>query len=216
MKPLLVMIAAMSLSSLWQQVTRPTNSDAAVARGVSAYNRQRYEDAAREFAAASRNAATPQGAFNLGTAEVAAGRRAEGSAALAGALADPRLRADALFNRGNSALAAKAYEHAVRDYTDSLKVRPSDPAAKRNLEIALRSLEAMRKQEAGSGGQQQQPQQGQVPQQQSQDQQQGRNPQDRPGQGADPEALLRSVQQQEQEELARMKRARGDSRRVGW
>ena len=32
----------------------------------------------------------------------------------------------------------------------------------------------------------------------------------------DAEALLRSVQPQEQEELSRMKRARGDSRRVGW
>lgn len=213
MRPFVIIAAAMSLSSLWQQMTRPTNSDAAVARGVSAYNHQRYGDAAREFSEAARSASTPRSAFNLGTAEVAAGRRQEGSAALAGAMADPKLRADALFNRGNSALTAKAYEHAVRDYTDVLKVRPLDAAAKRNLEIALRRIDAMRQQERGPGGLQQQ-QQGQSSRQQQP--QQGQNPREQSPQESDAEALLRSVQQQEQEELTRMKRARGDSRRVGW
>jgi tetratricopeptide (TPR) repeat protein len=70
---------------------------------------------------------------------------------------DPALRADALFNRGNSALAAQAFGHAVRDYVDVLKLRPDHAAAKRNLEIALRQRENAERAagQRDQGGQQQ-------------------------------------------------------------
>ena len=211
MKSAIFFVAAISLASLWQQMTRPTSSHAATERGKSAFAHQRFDDAAKEYEDASRMAPSPRAAFNRGTAEIAAGRREQGSAALDEAMKDRTLVPGSLYNRGNAALASKAYEHAIRDYEATLRLRPDDEAAKRNLEIALRRLQQQQQQQQqrGGGGEQPQPQQPD-PQQ----------PQPAPGQQqkgeADAEALLRSVQQQEQEELARMKKARGDSRRVGW
>lgn len=189
---------------------RETNSHAAATRGAEAYGEGRYNAAVTEFANAQKLAPSPRGAFNLGTAQVAAANRQEGSATLAEAMKDPELRADALFNRGNSALAAKAFDHAVRDFTEALKLRPNDAAAKRNLEIALtRKDQAQR---AGAGGQQNQADQQKDNKQQSPSQQGQKEP--KPG-DIDLEALLRSVQQQEQEELRRMK-ARAAEAKVGW
>jgi tetratricopeptide (TPR) repeat protein len=183
-----------------------TNSHAAAARGVKAYEAKQYEDAVTAF---RKVRSSPSSAFNLGTAEIAGGHHEEGSATLGAAIKDPTLRADALYNRGNSALAAKAFDHAVRDYKDALRARPNFPAAKRNLEIAL-IRRASAQQDAsgkqpGAGGQQQQNPQQPAP---------GQKPSPKNGQ-TDLEALLRSVQQQEQEELSRMKRVPAE-RRVGW
>jgi Ca-activated chloride channel family protein len=157
---------------------------------------------------------TPARAFNLGTAQIAAGNREVGSSTIAKAMADPSLRADAFFNRGNSALAANAFDYAIRDFSQTLRLRPSDASAKRNLEIALRRKEAMQKQQQGGGnGAQQnhgpQPQQKPQPSPQQGGQQQ---------QKSDPnvEGLLRSVQQQEQEELQRMHKPSRERLHVGW
>lgn len=208
MKGAIIVVAAISLSSLWQQMTRPTNSKAAAERGVVAYERQKYGDATSEFASAAVSNPSPRALFNLGTSQIAAGQRTEGSATLTKAMETPSLRPQSLFNRGNSALASNALDHAIRDYTDALRLVPGDREVKRNLEIALRRKQSMQQQQGG----------GQKPQQQPS----GQQPKPQPDRGrkeegqADAEALLRSVQQQEQEELARMKRARGESRRVGW
>lgn len=193
---------------------RETNSHAAATRGAKAYEAKQYAEAARSFAKAQELAPSARGAFNLGTAEIAAGQREQGSARLAEAIKDPELRADALFNRGNSALAAKALDHAVRDYIDALKANPAHAAAKRNLEIALmrRAAEQQQQQSGASGKQDQKGQQQQPPQQQQPAPGGQQKPQ--PGQ-VDLEALLRSVQQQEQEELRRMK-GQAPEGRVGW
>jgi Ca-activated chloride channel family protein len=192
---------------------RETNSHAAAARGVKQFDEKKYADAQKSFASASAIAPTPTRAFNLGTSQIAAGNREAGSSTIAKALADPSLRADALFNRGNSALSASAFDYAIRDYTDALRIRPNDDGAKRNLEIALRRKQAMQKQQGGRSGSQQdrgpQPQQKPQPSPQPADQQQPKN---------DPnvDGLLRSVQQQEQEELSRMHRPSRERLHVGW
>jgi tetratricopeptide (TPR) repeat protein len=204
------MIAALVFVWNIAQLWRDTNSHAANAHGVKAFAQQKYGDAVKDFGAANRIASTPQRAFNLGTAQVAAGNREDGSSTLAKAMADTRLRADALFNRGNSALVSNAYDYAIRDYSDVLRLRPSDAAAKRNLEIALERKNTQ--QRRSSGGKDQQTGAGPKPQpQQSQP-----APDNRRQQSADTESLLRSVQQQEQEELARMHRMRGEKLHVGW
>jgi Ca-activated chloride channel family protein len=189
--------------------TRETNSHAATARGVKQFEQKKYADAQKSFATSAAIAPTPARAFNLGTSQIAAGNREAGSSTIAKALADPSLRADALFNRGNSALTANAFDYAIRDYIDALRIRPTDAAAKRNLEIALRRKEAMQKQQGGGSGSQQN--RGPQPQQQPQQgkQQQAKN---------DPnvDGLLRSVQQQEQEELSRMHRPSRERLHVGW
>lgn len=205
MKPLAILLATGLLTGL---AVRETSSHAAATRGVKAYEAKQYDAAATAFRKAQELRPSSEAAFNRGTAEIAAGRREEGSATLAAALRDPALRADALYNRGNSALAAKAFDHAIRDYQDALRTRPNFAEAKRNLEIAL-ARRASAQQSAsgkqpGGGNQQQQPQQP-AP---------GQKPALKDGQ-ADMEALLRSVQQQEQEELSRMKKVPAE-RRVGW
>jgi len=193
---------------------RDSNSHAASTRGVEAYSSSTYGKAVSAFQEAQKLAPSPGGAFNLGTAQVAAGDRELGSRTLNEALKDPALRADALFNRGNSALGAKAFEHAVRDYSEVLRMRPNDAAAKRNLEIALRRHQQQQQQQSGASGDQKsapqnQPQKNQQPSPSAKGKQQ-------PQQGqVDLEALLRSVQQQEQEELRRMKVRAGEAK-VGW
>lgn len=207
---LALLVFGLDLARLW----RETNSHAANARGVKQYASKSYAAAQKSFDTASSLGPTPARAFNLGTAQIAAGNREAGSSTIARAMRDPSLRADALFNRGNSALAAKAYDYAIRDYIAALKLRPSDGAAKRNLEIALRQKEAMQRQQQGGGGSDQKKDEGKKPEPAPQ-------PQPQPGgqqQKGDPnaEALLRSVQQQEQEELQRMHRPSRERLHVGW
>jgi tetratricopeptide (TPR) repeat protein len=189
--------------------TRETNSHAATARGVKQFEEKKYPEAQKSFATASSIAPTPARAFNLGTSQIAAGNREAGSSTIAKALSDPSLRADALFNRGNSALSANAFDYAIRDYTEALRIRPSDAAAKRNLEIAHRRKQAMQKQQGGGSGSQQDrgPQPQPSPQQDRQQQ---------PKNDPNVDGLLRSVQQQEQEELARMHRPSRERLHVGW
>jgi len=194
-----------------------SNSHAATAKGVKAYNAKQYGAATQSFAKANAYAQSPTTLYNLGTADIAAGKREEGSAALTAAMQNRSLRADALYNRGNSALAANSYDHAIRDYVEALKIRPGDLATKRNLEIAInRKIQAQQAQ----SGKQNNPQ-GSNPQQQQKNQQKtpsaGQQQQQQPSQReANADALLRAVQQQEQEELQRMKRVRAQKGRVGW
>jgi Ca-activated chloride channel family protein len=195
-------------------LTRETNSHAATARGVKQFAEKKYAEAQKSFGTSSASASTPARSFNLGTAQIAAGNREAGSSTIAKALADPALRANALFNRGNSALAANAFDYAIRDYSETLRLQPSDTAAKRNLEIALRRKEAAQKQQQGGGNGSQQDH-GPQPQQKPQPSPQQGGQQQQKG---DPnvEGLLRSVQQQEQEELQRMHRPSREKLHVGW
>jgi tetratricopeptide (TPR) repeat protein len=207
-----ILLLVLSPGALWQHVWRDTNSHAAAQRGSRQYSTKRYEESTQSFATADRLSPNPQSAFNLGTAQIAAGKTSEGSATLARAMQNRALRADTLYNRGNSALASKAYEYAVRDYVETLKLRPDDAQAKRNLEIALDRLQEMKR---ASGGRQGQQQPSPSQQQSQKSPSAGQKEQQKQEQQGDAEALLRSVQQQEQEELQRMKKAR-ESTRVGW
>jgi Ca-activated chloride channel family protein len=200
----LVLLLALAPPAWW----RETNSHAASARAAKEYEAKQYRKASADYGRAAQLAPSPRSSFNLGTAQIAAGQREQGAASLEPALAEPALRADAYFNRGNGALAAKAWEYAIRDYADALRANPRHAAAKRNLEIALRRREEQQRQQQKGGGGERGPQ---------------KNPQPQPSPGRqkpkegelDLDALLRSVQQQEQEELRRMKGRQGETR-VGW
>jgi tetratricopeptide (TPR) repeat protein len=210
----LLLAAAISIGPFLQHALRESNSHAATARGVKQYQKRQYAAAARSLAEARSDSASPSTTFNLGTAQIAAGDRENGAATLSTAMVDKSIRPDALFNRGNSALAANAFEPAIRDYTEVLRLRPGDMAAKRNLEIALARKQAAQPSQSGSARNPQ----GAQPQQQRGPQTQGpgtRSEQQARG-DADAEALLRSVQQQEQEELRRMRARRREGKRVGW
>jgi Ca-activated chloride channel family protein len=139
-----------------QRLTRETNSHSAPSRGIKQFAEKKFAEAQKSFATSSSIASSPARSFNLGTSQIASGNREAGSATIAKAMADPSLRADALFNRGNSALSSNAFDYAIRDYSQTLRLNPSDVAAKRNLEIAIRRKQAMQKQQqSGSNGAQQ-------------------------------------------------------------
>lgn len=202
MKGVAMIALLLAAGGLIERLSRETNSLAAARRGVANFEKGAFPAAVEALSQAAAIAPGPLSAYNLGTAQVAAGQNQEGSATLDQAVSDPQIRPDALFNRGNSALNAKAFEAAIRDYSDVLRLRPNDAAAKRNLEIALRRQESSPRQAP-----QQEPQQngddGQQPERGS--------PGDR-----DAEALLRSVEQQEREELSRMRQKSPSTRRIGW
>lgn len=209
------LLLALSLSDWWQRAARETNSYAANARGVKQFAAKKFADAARSFGVAEGTAPSAAHAFNRGTAQIAEGRREEGATTLARATKDPAFRAGALYNRGNAALAAKSYDYAIRDYTEALRLRPYDRNIKRNLEIA--QIRFQEQHQADSGAQKNQ--QGANPQKQKPaPKSPGEGQQTAPQDGGETQmdALLRSVQQQEQEELARMKRQRGGRQKVGW
>ena len=208
------MILAIVLSWNVAQWWRETNSYAASVRGSKQYVARKFDQAAAQFSRAAAIAPTPLRQFNLGTAQIAAGHHEQGAATLEKSMAEPRLRPDALFNRGNGALEAKAWDYAIRDYTDALRVRPQDAATKRNLEIALRRKAEQRKQQqSGNNGQQGS---GSKPQPQPQAGAPQAPAQNQPKGDPNAEALLRSVQQQEQEELSRMHKPQPERVHIGW
>ncbi|MFZ2491590.1 MAG: hypothetical protein WA208_08905 [Thermoanaerobaculia bacterium] len=206
MKGVAILLLAVALAPL----TSRTNSDAATRKGTKQFAAKDFAAAARSFAEAARLRPSPESSFNLGTALVAAGDLPGGSRALEGVMRDGTLRANALYNRGTGALLAGNFESAVRDLGAALREAPANPAAKRNLEIALRRQDAQRRTQAGEG----QRRQGDARDQQKGDKPAGQQDAPKPGE-ADPQAILRSVQQQELEELSRMRQPRGETR-VGW
>ena len=104
------MIAALLLAFNILHLWRDSNSHAANARGVDAYDHKKYVGAVSAFGKQASIHPSPAASFNLGTSQIAAGNRELGSATIAKAMVDPKLRGDAFYNRGNSALAAKAYD----------------------------------------------------------------------------------------------------------
>ncbi len=213
MKIVVLALIPFSLAGLWHRATQATNSHAANVRGVKAYQSRQYMESATAFSAANAAEPSPANAFNLGTSQIAAGQREQGSGSLTAAMSDPSLRASALYNRGNSALSANAFDSAVRDYTAALRLRPADAEAKRNLEIAM----AKREQEKQSrSGPQKNPNGSQPNRKRPPESQAGMRKRQPSGTEQNAEAILRAVQEQEQEELNRMKRAKAERGRVGW
>ena len=214
MKAAILLLAAVSLAPYVERALRETNSHSATERGVKAYQQKQYAASAKSFAAARAASPSPARAFNLGTAQIAAGDRENGAATLSSSMVDRSLRPSALFNRGNGALASNAFESAIRDYTEALRLSPGYGPAKRNLEIALARKQSAQQSQSGrdrnpQGGQ---PQQNRGPKTPGP----GKDRDDQMRSDTDADALLRSVQQQEQEELRRMRAQKREGKRVGW
>lgn len=211
-------VSFLALVTALSALVPSTNTKVATRQG----NELLREGKGREAVAALRKAEeidpSPVSSFNLGTAAAFAGDSELALRKLQEAASDPSLRPDALFNRGTAAMAAEAWEEAIDAFERTLRIRPADREAKRNLEIALRRKQA---------AQQQQQQQQQRQQQQGGQEGGGRDaPPDgdgndrgegKPAEGqADLEALLRAVEQQEREELSRMRRGTGAKSGIDW
>lgn len=228
----LILAVSFSFGPWMEKFKRETSSRAATERGLSAYQKNDLKEAIPQFKTAEGLYPAPASAFNTATALIAAGKKDEGVLAIAPALDDPGLKADAHYNRGNAALSAKQWKEAVEDYVETLKIRPADQQAKRNLELALREL--LKEQQSGrsgggtpqesessGGGKQQQPGPGG-------DEKKEQNPagdkqsKDPGGKGQAEQKgrmvrlVLKAIQQQEGEEQRRMKQGRGQSEKIGW
>jgi tetratricopeptide (TPR) repeat protein len=199
----LLALALAGIPPVLQPWLRSSNSRASTERGIEQYETKKHAEAASSFAAAE---AIDHGAiarYNLGTARVAAGEGSRAAADFGDALEVETLAPDALYNRGSGALQSSAWDDAIRDFTDVLRRSPADPAAKRNLEIALRR----KQQDEEKRRREEQQQQRQGGDQKQQQPQAGDRGEPQPGGGVDLDSLLRSVSQQEREELSRMRRS---------
>ena len=97
------MIAALMLLWNLSQLWRETNSHAATSHGIKAFTQKKYADAAKSFGSANAISPSPRRAFNLGTAQIAAGNREVGSSTLAKAVADPHLATRGIIHRHDQA-----------------------------------------------------------------------------------------------------------------
>jgi tetratricopeptide (TPR) repeat protein len=195
-------------------MVQASNSKASSQRGREAFVEGDFENAVRELGVAAEIRPGPEASFDLGTARIAAGDTAGGLQSLTGAFEDDALSTDVRYNAGWAALGVRDWDSAIREYEEVLRDRPGDGNAKRNLEIALRRKEESQQQPEP------QPQSQSGPPDQNEDEDeddgqpppQGETPSD---EAADVDSILRSVEQQEKEELERMRRShRG--RKADW
>jgi Ca-activated chloride channel homolog len=226
MKPLVLSLLILAAAPM--PLLRQSNSEKLTREGIAAFEEKRTSSAAQLFARAAEIAASSRALFNLGTALVENGEREPGAAALAKASEEGgAVAADAFFNRGNLALGSDQLDDAIEMYSESLRLEPSMADAKRNLEIALRKKEEQENQRQEEQDQDQQEDEGeQQPQPQpesGEEPPEGEgSPPPEPGEEESPEEMspeeiLRSIAQQEREELSRMRREKTEGQRpVGW
>ncbi|MFN2443085.1 MAG: tetratricopeptide repeat protein [Thermoanaerobaculia bacterium] len=230
MKPLLISLMLLAAAPL--PFLRSSNSEKLTRDGIVAFEEKDPSTAAQLFARAAEIVDSSRAFFNLGTSLVENGELEPGTTALTKASEEGgAVAADALFNRGNVALSADRLDEAIEMYAESLRIEPSMADAKRNLEIALRKKEQKEQQQQQQQDQDQdQDQSEQQPQEQPESGEQppegddSSTPNDPGGEEEDsspekmsPEQILRSIAQQEREELSRMRRGKTEGRRpVGW
>lgn len=119
------------------------------------YRQGRYEEAERAYAREDMDhPGEVRHRYNRGCAAYMKGDYQSASSAFSSVLKrtrDPRVRYRAAFNRGNAAYRQGDFLSAADHYREALVLRPGDPDAAFNLELALRAL-ARRKQEEKKEG----------------------------------------------------------------
>lgn len=214
----MLLIALLAAAAAPLPILRPSNSKQLTRSGIEAYKAGNFEEAAHHFSEADSLSESERATFNAGTAAVAAGALAEGKRLLDLVLeGETPVAGDARFNDGNAELTAEQWDAAIEQYSEVLRRQPSAMDAKRNLEIALqRKTEAEERQDPQS-----EPQPQPTP---SAGEEEQPAPPTTPPPGNEegreqmtPEEILRSIAQQEREELQRMRRVKGSERRaLGW
>ena len=197
---------------------RPDNSVWLTKEGQKAFAAGKGADALKHFDEALKRADSPIARFNAGTASIQAGEIDRGIRSLRQFPVSSELAPDARYNEGNAHLGRAAVDDAIRSYKETLRIDPSHASAKRNLEIAMRRRDQQPQSGKGKGkddgdqdggGSNRQPDK---PSEESRPE--GSQPQ--PRGETDAERLLRAVEQQEREELSRMRKARARERAIGW
>lgn len=194
------------------------NTSTLTKKGSEEFAAGRHAEALKRFDEVLRRKKSSRSLFNAGTASIAAGEVQRGISHLRLAANDDRgIAADSHYNEGNALLASDV-EGAIRSYKAALRRDATHAAAKRNLEIAMRRREQQPRDGKGKGDEKSEQQgggSGRDPKEQSDSSQpEGEQPQQR-GE-TDAEQLLRAVEQQEREEISRMRKARARERAIGW
>jgi len=120
-------------------------------KGIKAYNEKKFEESVGHFTdAVVERPDEPELKFNLGTALSGQKRKEDALRQLnsaADAFHDPRKKAAAYFNAGNTRLAAGDLEGAIEEYRKAVKLDQESADIRYNLEIAARKLKERRKQQ---------------------------------------------------------------------
>jgi tetratricopeptide (TPR) repeat protein len=166
---LLLLVAGLALGGL-----ALPGAAAAGDKGGRAYGKGDYDAARDAYEAYAREHPTdPRGTYNLGTALHRTGELSPSEEALlrAAGSGDPKLRAAAFYNLGNTRVKAGDLKGALEAYEMSLRARPSDRDAKHNLEL-VRALLQQQPPDSSDQEQNQQNQKDQTQQDQQKDQKQ--------------------------------------------
>lgn len=134
-------LAAVALI-LWAPAARAAMVEGTLRAGNKKYSQGKYDEALELYSDASgRKPSDARALFNAGDALFRLERDSDAGAAF-GQVAARRdapkdLRADALYNLGNTRLRAGDYSQAVTDYRQALALSPEDEDARHNLILAL-------------------------------------------------------------------------------
>lgn len=191
-------------------------------RGNRAYEAGSHDEALARYTEAQTAAPdAPELHYDIGNALYRKEDYAAAVEAYRRALAGNRtdLLPDAAYNLGNAHFRERRFREAAEAYRQGLELRPEDPEARRNLELALRALEQENRPEQEPQQQEQQDQRQDQQQEQQQEQRpQQQEPQPRPerGEGMSPEEaerLLDRIAELEKEAMKRRpaKAAEGES-----
>ena len=232
--PAAALLAALALSPPLFASARSKNEE-----GNRLYKEKKYDEALKRYTEAQLEAPdAPQLHYNLGNVLFRKGdlEKARDEYLRALAAADPGLDPRAVYNMGNAFFSQQQYKEAISAYQRALKLNPSDPDAKRNLELALLRMQQQKQQQQqqkqkqgdkknDQGQKQPQPQQPRSGDEKNQNQgekkEQGQEPQSasRRDKGSlskeEAERILNALQEDEKENMKkRMETAKQDQEEV--
>lgn len=160
------------LGLFWNGGAFAQSTHQSLRKGDAAYDKKEYQQAENNYRKAlNQNPKDPAALYNTGNTAYRQGHYEDAVGLYTEAAKqsdDLNLKADALYNLGNTHLQQRQYQKAVEAYEQSLRIRPGDANAKRNLQFAKNKLREEQQKEK----QKQQQQQQQDKEQQNQNQQQ--------------------------------------------
>ncbi len=187
--PLLLCCATFAQADVKDEIlarpSRETN------KGIKAYE---AGDAAQALAAFEKaraaRPASPVTRFNEAVAQAKAGKAPEAMETFTALSREQNdLGFESHYNLGNALLASKQLPSAIAAYRDSLRLRPDDLRARRNLEIALRQMEQQKKDQEKNK------------QDQQKDQQDKQEPEKQPSKGDEKKEPPKSEKERENEKF---------------
>ena len=143
----MVFLASLAQAGIKDEIlARPSRE---TSKGIKAYETGDVQQALAAFEKArAARPTSPSTRFNEAVAQARAGHAPEAIETLTALTREKTdLGFESNYNLGNALLGTKELSGAVSAYRDALRIKPDDPRARRNLEIALRQLEQQRKQQ---------------------------------------------------------------------